>query len=323
VTTASYEARQYGIDSAMPAARARALCAHAIFVEPDHKAYREKSREVWDLVRSRAEVVQQVGIDEAYLDVTSLEKPMPALRELVAEIEQRTGMVMSIGIGPSRLVAKTVSGSFKPRAFVAMSRQDACERFASKSVRILQGVGPKTAERLAELGIQTVGDLQAHDAERLVERFGERMGRYLESRAFFFDSSPVEKPGAAKSRSNETTFPFDVSDGEELEATIVRLAEGLCGHLQKKEVAGRTIAIKVRLDDWTTVTRAHTVAEPTNDEEPITTTAVDLLRAYAPPRPVRLLGVRVAAFGKHAVAAEAEAEEPQAEPQLDLGLSPE
>ena len=138
------------------------------------------------------------------------------------------------------------------------------------------------------------------------------MGRYLKSRAFFYDSSPVEKPGAAKSRSNETTFPFDVSDGEELEATIVRLAEGLCGHLQRKEVAGRTIAIKVRLDDWTTVTRARTLEARTNDTETVTSVALDLLRAYAPARPVRLLGVRVAAFEEPALPVVSES------PQLSL-----
>src|SRR3954467_4002750 len=171
VTTASYEARRFGIDSAMPAARARVLCPHAVFIPPDHAAYREKSVEVWDLVRSRVEMVQQVGIDEGYLDVTEFEKPMRALRELVAEIAERTGMTMSVGVGPSRLVAKTVSASFKPRAFAALSREQACERFAEASTRILQGVGPKTAERLAGMGLATVGDLQRCDEDVLVQRF--------------------------------------------------------------------------------------------------------------------------------------------------------
>jgi DNA polymerase-4 len=296
VTTASYEARQYGIDSAMPAARARALCSHAIFVEPDHKAYREKSGEVWDLVRSRVEVVQQVGIDEAYLDVTSFEKPMPALRELVAEIEQRTGMVMSIGIGPSRLVAKTVSGSFKPRAFKALSRQQACELFAERPTRLLQGVGPKTAERLAALGAHTVGDLQRFDEEVLTEHFGDNWGPYLKARAWFHDDSPVAAPGPAKSCSSETTFPADVDDQAQLEATLERLTADLCAHLQRKAVIGRNIAIKVRLDDWTTVTRARTIAERTNDPQVVLPVVLDLFRTYAPARPVRLLGVRLAAF---------------------------
>ena len=313
VTTASYEARQYGIDSAMPAARARALCPQAVFVAPDFGAYRAKSKEVWDLVRERVERIQQVGIDEAYLDVTPAPKPLRLLRELVATIREQTGMVMSVGVGPSRLVAKTISAAFKPAAFVAMSREDACERFGGAPTRILQGIGPKTAERLAALGIKTVADLQRHDEEVLVARFGERTGRFMKARASFFDDSPVQAIGAAKSRSNETTFPQDVADHAELESVLRRLAEGLCTHLRDKDVSGRNIAIKVRLDDWTTVTRARTIPEPTNDTETVVAVALELFRAYAPPRPVRLLGVRVAAFEPPRAA-------PQRQPQLALPL---
>jgi DNA polymerase-4 len=296
VTTASYEARRFGIDSAMPAARARVLCPDAIFIEPDHKAYREKSTEVWDLVRARVPVVQQVGIDEAYLDVTAFEKPMPELRELVAEVHERTGMFVSVGVGPSRLVAKTVSGSFKPRAFKALSREQACSLFADRPTRILQGVGPKTAERLAALGARTVGDLQRLDEAFLVEHFGDNWGRFLSARAWFHDDSPVAAPGPAKSRSNETTFPADVADHGELESTLAKLTHDLCAQLRRKDVKGRNIAIKVRLDDWTTVTRARTIPERTNDPEIVLPIVLDLFRAYAPARPVRLLGVRLASF---------------------------
>jgi DNA polymerase-4 len=296
VTTASYEARKFGIDSAMPAARARALCPHAVFIAPDHTAYREKSREVWSLVAERCDRIQQVGIDEAYLDVTAFEKPMRTLRELVAELQERTGMTMSVGVGPSRLVAKTVSSNFKPRAFAALSREQACERFAGGSTRLLQGVGPKTAERLAEAGFRTIADLQRAETDALVARFGERMGHYLKSRAFVHDDSPVHAVGAAKSRSNETTFPEDIADHGTLEETLAKLTEGLCEGLRKKEVAGRNIAIKVRLDDWTTVTRARTIEERTNDPTVVLPVVLDLFRAYAPARPVRLLGVRLAAF---------------------------
>ena len=296
VTTASYEARRYGIDSAMPAARARALCPDAIFIEPDHAAYRAKSTEVWDLVRARVAVVQQVGIDEAYLDVTAFDKPLAVLRELVAELRERTGMVMSVGVGPSRLVAKTVSGSFKPRAFKAMSREQACELFADRPTRLLQGVGPKTAERLAALGARTVGDLQRFDEAALVEHFGDNWGPFLKARAWFHDGSPVAAPGPAKSRSNETTFPADVDDHAQLEATLARLTEELCAQLQRKDVLGRNIAIKVRLDDWTTVTRARTIAQRTNDPQVVLPVVLELFRAYAPARPVRLLGVRLASF---------------------------
>src|SRR3954447_23281083 len=236
VTTASYEARKFGIDSAMPAARARTLCPQAVFLPPDFESYRAKSREVWDIVRGHIKRVQQVGIDEAYLDLTEFEKPLRVLRELVDEVRERTGMVVSVGVGPSRLVAKTVSASFKPSAFAALSREDACARFAGASTRILQGVGPKTADRLAEMGLHTVGDVQRCDDATLVDRFGERMGEYLKSRSWFFDDSPVEAVGAAKSRSNETTFPEDIADHVELETVLRGLAEALCEELRKRDV---------------------------------------------------------------------------------------
>jgi DNA polymerase-4 len=314
VTTASYEARQYGIDSAMPAARARALCPQAVFLPPDFNAYRAKSKEVWDIVRGAVDCIQQVGIDEAYLDVTPALKPVRLLRDLVAEVRERTGLVMSVGIGPSRLVAKTVGAAFKPAAFVAMSREDACERFADAPTRILQGIGPKTAEKLAALGCKTVGDLQRCEAELLAARFGERMGRYMKSRAWFYDDSPVQAVGRAKSRSNETTFPHDVADHAQLEAVLQRLAEGLCAQLVQKRVRGRNIAIKVRLDDWTTVTRARTIEQPTNDVSTVAGVALELFRAYAPQRPVRLLGVRLAAFESPG------GDVPQRQPQLALPL---
>jgi DNA polymerase-4 len=311
VTTASYEARAFGIDSAMPAARARALCPQAIFIEPDHSAYRAKSADVWDLVRARVPVVQQVGIDEAYLDVTEFEKPLAVLRELVAAVQERTGMFVSVGIGPSRLVAKTVSGSFKPRALKALSREQACELFADRPTRLLQGVGPKTADRLAALGARTVGDLQRFDEAVLVEHFGDNWGPFIKARAWFHDDSPVAAPGPAKSRSNEITFPADVADHGELEATLTRLTDELCAQLRRKDVAGRNIAIKVRLDDWTTVTRARTIAQRTNDPAVVLPIVLELFRAYAPGRPVRLLGVRLAAFEEPAT------EVPRA-PQLAL-----
>jgi DNA polymerase-4 len=245
-------------------------------------------------------VVQQVGIDEAYLDVTDFEKPLPALRELVAEVHERTGMFVSVGIGPSRLVAKTVSGSFKPRAFKALSREQACELFADRPTRLLQGVGPKTAERLAALGAHTVGDLQRFDEAVLVEHFGDNWGPFMKARAWFHDDTPVAAPGPAKSRSNETTFPYDVADHGELEQTLTRLTTELCAQLQRKSVLGRNIAIKVRLDDWTTVTRARTITERTNDPQVVLPVVLDLFRAYAPARPVRLLGVRLAAFDEPA-----------------------
>jgi DNA polymerase-4 len=178
-----------------------------------------------------------------------------------------------------------------------MGREEACRRLASASLRIIPGIGPKTAERLAEMGLTTIGALQQADEAVLAQRFGSRHGRDLHARAHFHGSDIVEaESGPAKSRSNETTFDRDVADLAELETVLTKLAAELCEGLQRKEVRGRTIAIKVRLDDWTTVTRARTIPAPVNDAATVTGVALELLRAYAPPRPVRLLGVRMASF---------------------------
>ncbi len=296
VTTASYEARRYGIESAMPAARARALCPQALFLAPDFAAYRSKSREVWEIVRERFPIVGQVGIDEAYLDLSDVERPLPRLRALVEELRERTAMTVSVGVGPSRLVAKTASASFKPAAFVAMGRERAAAHFAAHPVRLLQGVGPKTAERLSQLGVQTIGELQRADPGVLSARFGDRLAAALQARAHFHDDSPVEVLRVAKSRSSEVTFPSDIADPQRLEAALEQLARELAEGLRARGLRVRTVGVKVRLDDWTTVSRARTLAQFTDDATTIATTALALLRAYAPARPVRLLGVRVASF---------------------------
>jgi len=319
VTTASYEARRYGVGSASPAAQARRLCPQAVFIPPDFKAYNAKSREVWELVRARLPVVEQVGLDEGYADVTEAEKPLRVLRELVAEVRDRTGITMSVGVGPNRLIAKVSSDLEKPQGFVAMGREEACRRLAGASLRIIPGIGPKTAERLAAAGFTTIGSLQRADEAMLSQRFGARGGADLLARAHFHGSDVVAaESGPAKSRSTETTFDHDIAELPELEAVLARLAGELVEGMQRKRVRGRTIAIKVRLDDWTTVTRARTLPEPVNDAAAVTGVALELLRAYAPPRPVRLLGVRMAAFDDEA---DAQAEEPAASPQLALPLA--
>jgi len=297
VTTASYEARKFGVGSAMPASQARRLCPTAVVIPPDFTTYREKSREVWTLVRARLEAVQGMGIDEAYADLTGVEKPLRVLRELIEQVKKQTGIQISVGVGPNRLIAKCCSDLGKPAGFVAMGREEACIRFATAPTRRIPGIGPKTAERLAELGYATVGQLQEADEAQLADRFGDRWARYLKGRASFYDESPVEtESGAAKSVSTERTFDTDVETHAEQEEILRTLARELCETLQKKGRRGRTVAIKVRLADWTTVTRAKTLDGSTNEIELVTETAVALLRAYAPPSPVRLLGVRLASF---------------------------
>jgi DNA polymerase IV len=297
VTTASYEARKFGVGSAMPASRARRLCPQAVVIPPDFDAYREKSRAVWALVADRLQSpMQHVSLDEAYADISSVEKPLRALRALVAEVRERTGITISVGVGPSRLVAKTASDAEKPAGFVVLSREDAAVRFASHPTRLLQGVGPRTQERLGEMGITTIAHLQAAPEATLVARFGARMGGWLKARAEFHDDSPVEASRLAKSRSSETTFDTDVDDFEALRSTVRKLAADVCEGLRRKETKGRTIGIKLRYDDFTNITRDRSIEEHTNDVEQVTAIALALLEENRPARPVRLIGVRVASF---------------------------
>jgi DNA polymerase-4 len=319
VTTASYEARRYGVGSAMPASRARRLCPHAIVLPPDFDAYRATSREVWEIVTERLGSLQHLGLDEAYADMTGVEKPLRVLRELVADVLERTGISLSVGVAPNRLIAKICSDLGKPRGFVAMGREEAAERFAGEPPSRLPGVGPKTAERLRELGIETIGALQRMPEAELAARFGARHGGELHRRAWFHDDSPVSTDRVLKSRSNERTFDEDIASLPELEDVLRRLARELCEGLAARGKRGRTIGIKVRLDDWTNVTRARTLDVPTCDVELVTDIALELLRAYAPPRPVRLLGVRMASFADGG-AAPATAQ-PVAVDQLALPLS--
>jgi DNA polymerase IV len=297
VTTASYEARRYGVGSAMPAARARRLCPQAVVLAPDFPHYREVSAHVMDLVRAHVERVEVVGLDEAYLDVSGLFSPRAAMRRLVAEIQTATELTCSVGIGPNKLVAKVASDAEKPAGFVVLDRRQACARFAAAPPGLVPGIGPKTAARLSELGLDTLAAVAGAPEHLLMERFGPNLGRELRRRARFEHDSPVGAEHKVVSESRERTFDTDVSDPHELEARLARMAEELCESLAVRARRGRTIGIKVRLDDWTTVTRARTLAQPTCETELVRRIALELLRDYAPPRPVRLLGVRVAGLG--------------------------
>ena len=294
VTTASYEARRYGVGSAMPASQARRLCPQAVFLAPDFPTYREISARMMAIVGAHVERVEVVGLDEAYLDVDGLFSPRAAMRRLVAEISNSLQLTCSVGIGPNKLVAKVASDAEKPAGFVVLSREQACARFAAASPSLVPGIGPKTAARLAELGLTTLASLGAAPEQLLAERFGPNLGRELGRRARFEHDAPVGAARKVVSESRERTFDRDVSDPSELRALLARMAEELCASLAAHGRMGRTIGIKVRLDDWTTVTRAHSVAAPTCDPQLVSAHALRLLAEYAPARPVRLLGVRVA-----------------------------
>lgn len=313
VTTASYEARRLGgVHSAMPAAIARRRLPDAVFIQPDFAAYRGASGQVMAILRRNAETVEVVGLDEAYIELTGLFSPKSTMRRIAAEIRGETGLTCSIGVSENRLLAKIVSELGKPAGLVVLSREEALERFAGDPPGLVPGIGPKTAVKLQGLGIRTLAELRDSDAGRLVEAFGPRMGRSLQSRARFEDDTQLTVVREAKSQSAETTYDADVRDHAKLAASLSSLTEELCKRLRSRDLEGRTIGIKVRLDDWTTITRAQTIEHPTNDPEVVGPVALHLLRAYSPPRPVRLLGVRVASFSQDEAA--------ESDPQMRLGV---
>jgi DNA polymerase IV len=294
VTTASYEARRYGVGSAMPAARARRLCPDAVFIPPDFTTYREVSARMMELLRSHVERIEVVGLDEAYLDLEGLYSPRAAMRRLVAEIRAALQLTCSVGIGPNKLVAKVASDAEKPAGFVVLTRQEACERFAASPPGLIPGIGPKTAARLAELGLTTLTAVAAAPERLLIERFGANHGPDIARRARFEHGGAIGSPRKVVSESRERTFDHDLHDPVQLREALAHMAAELCTGLARHDRRGRTIGIKVRLDDFTTVTRARTIAEATCDVERVTEVALELLHEYSPPRPVRLLGVRVA-----------------------------
>ncbi len=294
VTTASYEARRFGVGSAIPASRARRLCPQAVFLPPDFATYRAASAQVMGIVREHVELVEVVGLDEAYLDLSGLFSPRAAMRRLLADIKATTDLTCSVGIGPNKLVAKVASDAEKPAGFVVLDREQACARFGASPPGLVPGIGPKTAARLAELGLTTLAAVGSAPEELLVQRFGPNLGRELARRARFEHDGVVGAERKVVSESRERTFDTDISDPAELRAALARMSAELCDSLAKHGRQGRTIGIKVRLSDFSTVTRARTVPHATNDPRVVTAQALALLEGYAPPRPVRLLGVRVA-----------------------------
>ena len=316
VTTASYEARRFGVGSAMPAARARRMCPNGVFLTPDFPYYHEASREVMRIVRAHVATVEVASLDEAYLELTGVPAPDSAMRRLGREIQRATGLGCSIGIGPSKLVSKVASDAEKPGGFVMLTREQACARFGVASPGLVPGIGPKTVQRLQAHGIDTLARLASAPSQALAVHFGPRLASELARRARFEDDSPVSEQRKAISESRETTFDRDVSDLVELERVLAGLVKRLCEALCDQGRGCRTIGIKVRLDDFSTHTRARTLAELVTTADQVEPVALGLLHRFGPWRPVRLLGVRVAGLEPAAPAGG----QAQRHRQLTLGL---
>ncbi len=313
VTTASYEARRFGVYSATPASRARRLCPDAVFIPPDFDHYRARSREVMEVLAAQVERIEVMGLDEAYLDLSDIERPKAAARRIKGAVTATTGLGCSIGIGPSKLVAKVASDADKPDGFLALTAEAAGDRFSSRSPGMIPGIGPKTVQRLAARGVSTLGELASVPEASLMEWFGDRLGPQLGRLARFEDARTIETERLRKSESRETTFDYDLRGVAALEPVLRRLTGELCGDLSRHGRRGRTIGIKVRLDDFSTHTRARSLQEATREEETVWSVALGLLQTLDPQRPVRLLGVRVAGLD--------EAPRKRAAPEDQLRLS--
>lgn len=295
VAAASYEARRFGVHSAMPAARARQLCPQAVFLRADFARYRQESEAIFAIYRAFTPVIETVSIDEAYLDVTDHLDTRPSATELAREIRRRVSeerhLTVSVGVGPNRLVAKIASDFRKPDGLTVVPPHKVEDFLAPLPVRRLQGVGPATESALGELGVETVADLRALDLDTLVDRFG-RHGEGLFRYARGIDLRPVQPYRERKSLGAENTFATDLRRPEAMEQEIDRLAAGVARGLEKRDFTAWTVTLKVRYSDFTTLTRAMTLPAASRDPEVLAAAARYLLhRTEAPHRPVRLLGV--------------------------------
>jgi DNA polymerase IV len=294
VATANYEARKFGVHSAMPLRTAFKLCPQAVFLPVDYEAYVNASQQFKSVLLTITTVMEDVGIDEAFLDISD----NPDAQETIVEkiktgIDQATGLTCSIGIAPNKLLAKIASDMQKPNGLTILTPQDIEGRLWPMPIRKLYGIGPKTEEHLKKIGIATIGQLAALPLPELVERFGSSYGEYLYEAARGIDESLLVTHWEPKSFSRETTFQVDVRDWQVIARTIAELTKDVVSDLKERDYSARTVTLKIRFDDFRTVTRACSLENATDSEEAIRKTAFASLKRIELTRRVRLIGVRV------------------------------
>jgi DNA polymerase IV (DinB-like DNA polymerase) len=300
VVTCSYEARAFGIHSAMPISQAFILCPHAVFLPPDFRRYVQVSEAIMTVLRSYGFRFQQVSVDEAFLDVSPLGS-FPEARRLSVEIKKfilsELGLTCSIGVGPGKVVAKIASDFHKPDGLTVIEPADVAGFLAPLQVRKIPGVGKKSESELFELGIRTIGDLAAYDTRALIARFGHG-ALFLQEIARGIDRSEVEERNGVNSVSRETTFGTDTSDPQVIFMTMATLAGEVHRSLAAENLRFRTLTIKVRYQGFITKTKARTLSHFTNEERIIRTCAHSLLQEVIDGRKVRLLGLRLSSFDR-------------------------
>jgi len=295
VATASYAAREYGIHSAMPMARAVRLCPHAIVLSPRFDVYRQYSRRVMAILQESASLLEKVSIDEAFLDLTEevndWQTAVLAAHRVQKRVRDEAGLSSSIGVASNKLVAKIASDHDKPGGLTVVQPGSEASFVAPLPVRVIWGVGPVTAEKLAQMGVETVGDLARTSQRALEARFGDH-GAAMRQRARGIDRRPVSTDHERKSVSRETTFSQDLRDLGDLKRRLWQLSRSVAQRLQRAEVVAGTIAIKLRYGDFETLTRQMSLDVATHDDVRIYRAALVLLeQTWERGRPVRLLGV--------------------------------
>jgi len=293
VATASYEARKFGIHSAMPLKTAYSLCPRAVFLPVDYEAYSRESQKVKGILRSLTPAMEDVGIDEAFLDISAIDRTSGDISRLIKkEIKDETGLTCSIGIAPNKLLAKIASDMNKPDGLTVILAEDGLRILNPLPVRKLWGVGPKTEKYLNDMGIETVGELASLHMDRLVDSFGPSYGNYLYHASRGIDDSPLVTDWEPKSISRETTFQKDVANWQSIAKTLANLTREVVTDMKDSSFKARTVTIKVRFSDFETITRATTIPDATDLDEELRKAAFACLKRVELKKRVRLIGMR-------------------------------
>lgn len=303
VSTASYEARKYGIHSGMPLRTAYKLCPHAVFLPVDYEEYSRVSSIIKGIFRRFSPVMENAGIDEAFLDVSdiaSIDRPaIEIAQEIKQAVKEETGLTCSIGIAPNKLLAKIASDMQKPDGITVIREDDIESRIWPLPVRKLWGIGPKTEAHLKEMAINTIGELAALSLELLTDTFGESYGNYLYEASRGTDNSPLVTQWEPKTISRETTFQTDTDNWQTIAKNLAELTRETVAELKQRGYKGKNVTVKIRFNDFKTYTRAKTMDEPSDVLDVIRKTAFICLGNFElKNKKVRLVGVRIGGLVK-------------------------
>lgn len=302
VSTANYVARKYGIHSAMPLRTAHKLCPHAVFLPVDFEEYSRVSGAFKKVLKEFSTVMEDVGIDEAFLDLSDIDKPQEQVaHEIKERIRAATGLTCSIGIAPNKLLAKIASDMEKPDGLTIIEEGDIEDRIWPLQVRKLWGVGPRTEAYLKELSIHTIGELAAVSLEKLLEQFGTSYGHYLYEASRGMDDSPLITHWEPKSISRETTFQTDSDHWQTIARNLADLTRETVAELKERGYRAKNVTVKIRFSDFKTQTRATTLDAPTDSLEVLRKAAFYCLGKFELKKKIRLVGVRISGLVKEGI----------------------